>query len=54
MVGRAVTKKRPLKEGDVVTSILATLTRRSFAVLAKRSHVGARFLQAGHHGAKLK
>lgn len=54
MVGRAVTKKRPLKEGDVVTSTTATLTLRSFAVFAKRFHVGERFLQAGHHGAKLK
>ena len=53
MVGKAVTKKRPLSDGEVVTSILATLTSISLAVLAKRSQVGAKFLQAGHHGAKL-
>lgn len=54
MVGKAVTKKRPLSEVDVVTSILATLTPRSTEVTANRSQVGAKFLQAGHHGAKLE
>ena len=47
MVGKAVTKKRPLSDGEVVTSILATLTSISLAVLAKRSQVSVKFLQTG-------
>lgn len=54
MVGKAVTKNRPLREGDVVTSIFATFTLTSAAVVANLSQVGAKFLHAGHHGAKLE
>lgn len=51
MVGKAVTRNRPLNAGDIVTSICAVLIFKSFDHEASFSHDGARFLHAGHHGA---
>lgn len=50
-VGKAVTRKRPLNAGDVVTSIWAVLMPISFDHSPNFRQAGARFLHAGHHGA---
>lgn len=51
MVGKAVTKNRPLNAGDVVTSICAVLMPMSFDHSPNFFQAGAKVLHAGHHGA---
>lgn len=51
IVGKAVTKNRPLNAGAVVTSICAVLMPMSLDHSPNFFQDGAKFLQAGHHGA---
>lgn len=51
IVGRAVTMKRPLRPGEVVTSTCPTVIPRSSPHEAKSFQTGSRALHAGHHGA---